>query len=107
MLLGKVKAAAGFGLLGIGLFCGLGIMVSAIYQGKVAATGILAASKKRGVFGKCFAAMGSNIFDMNIDDPGLYHVILNTSRIPFDRVVNLVADLLVLFMKEIGEIPFR
>ena len=58
VLLGKVKAAAGLGLLGIGLFCGLGIMVSAIYQGKVAATGILASSKKPEVFGKCFAAVG-------------------------------------------------
>jgi V/A-type H+-transporting ATPase subunit K len=58
VLLGKVKAAAGLGILGIGLFCGLGIMVSAIYQGKVAATGILASSKKSEVFGKCFAAIG-------------------------------------------------
>jgi V/A-type H+-transporting ATPase subunit K len=58
VLLGKVQAAAGLGILGIGLFCGLGIMVSAIYQGKVAATGILASSKKPEVFGKCFAAVG-------------------------------------------------
>jgi V/A-type H+-transporting ATPase subunit K len=58
VLLGKVKTAAGLGILGIGLFCGLGIMVSAIYQGKVAATGILASSKKSEVFGKCFAAVG-------------------------------------------------
>lgn len=58
VMLGKVKAAAGLGLLGIGLFCGLGIMTSAIYQGKVAATGILASSKKPEIFGKCFAAVG-------------------------------------------------
>ncbi|MBF0527094.1 MAG: V-type ATP synthase subunit K, partial [Deltaproteobacteria bacterium] len=30
VLLGKVKAEAGLALFGIGLFCGLGIMVSAI-----------------------------------------------------------------------------
>jgi V/A-type H+-transporting ATPase subunit K len=58
VLLGKVKVAAGLGILGIGFFCGLGIMTSAIYQGKVAATGILASSKKPEVFGKCFAAIG-------------------------------------------------
>jgi V/A-type H+-transporting ATPase subunit K len=33
-------------------------MVSAILQGKVAATGILASSKKPEIFGKCFAAVG-------------------------------------------------
>jgi V/A-type H+-transporting ATPase subunit K len=58
VMLGKVKAAAGLGLLGIGLFCGLGIMTSAIYQGKVAATAILSSSKKPEIFGKCFAAVG-------------------------------------------------
>lgn len=51
------------------------------------------------------AAVAANIFGINIDDPSLYHVILNTSRIRFDRVVELVADLLVRFMKQIGEIP--
>lgn len=44
--------------LGIGLFAGLGIMFSAIYQGKVAAAGILAASKQPAVAGKCFASIG-------------------------------------------------
>ena len=58
VMLGKVKAEAGLGLLGIGLFCGLGIMTSAIYQGKVAATAILGSSKKQEIFGKCFAAVG-------------------------------------------------
>ncbi|WP_028320810.1 ATP synthase subunit C [Desulfatiglans anilini] len=58
VLLGKINAAAGLALLGIGLFCGIGICISAIYQGKVAATGILASSKKPEVFGKCFAAVG-------------------------------------------------
>lgn len=58
VMLGKIKGGAGLGLLGIGLFCGLGIMISAIYQGKVAATAILASSKKPEIFGKCFAAVG-------------------------------------------------
>jgi V/A-type H+-transporting ATPase subunit K len=58
IMLGKVKAGAGLALFGIGLFCGLGIMISAIYQGKVAATAILASSKKPDIFGKCFAAVG-------------------------------------------------
>jgi V/A-type H+-transporting ATPase subunit K len=58
VLLGKLKAEAGLAILGIGLFCGIGIMVSAILQGKVAATGILASSKKPEIFGKCFAAVG-------------------------------------------------
>jgi V/A-type H+/Na+-transporting ATPase subunit K len=58
VLLGKVKTGAGLGVLAIGLFCGLAIMISAIFQGKVAATGILASSKKPEIFGKCFAAVG-------------------------------------------------
>jgi V/A-type H+-transporting ATPase subunit K len=33
-------------------------MVSAIYQGKVAATAILGSSRKQEIFGKCFAAVG-------------------------------------------------
>ncbi|MBU2548037.1 MAG: ATP synthase subunit C [Proteobacteria bacterium] len=57
VLLDKVKTA-GPAVLGIGVFCGLAIMLSAIYQGKVAATGILATSKKQEIFGKCFAAVG-------------------------------------------------
>jgi V/A-type H+-transporting ATPase subunit K len=43
---------------GIGLSSGLAIMISAIYQGKVAASGIQAAAKKPAIFGKCFAAVG-------------------------------------------------
>jgi len=42
----------------IGLSSGLAIMVSAIYQGKVAATGIQASAKSPAIFGKCFAAVG-------------------------------------------------
>ncbi len=44
--------------IGIGLSCGLAIMTSAIYQGKVAAAGIQASAKQPAVFGKCFAAIG-------------------------------------------------
>ena len=51
------------------------------------------------------AAVASNIFGMNIDDPGLYHVILNTSRIPFERVVKITTGMLARFMKAIGETP--
>jgi len=57
ILLGKVQTA-GAAIFPIGFACGLAIMVSAIYQGKVAATGILASSKKQEIFGKCFAAVG-------------------------------------------------
>lgn len=42
----------------IGLFCGIGIMVSAIFQGKACATGILASVKKPALFGKSFMAVG-------------------------------------------------
>jgi V/A-type H+-transporting ATPase subunit K len=57
VLMGKA-ATHGGAVLFIGLFCGLAIMLSAVYQGKVAATGILASSKKQEIFGKCFAAVG-------------------------------------------------
>jgi len=57
VLLPKVSVA-GLGVFFIGLFCGLGICISAIYQGKVAATAILASSRKQEIFGKCFAAVG-------------------------------------------------
>jgi len=42
----------------IGVFCGLAMMTSAILQGRVAATGIQASTKKPEIFGKCFAAVG-------------------------------------------------
>ena len=42
----------------IGLFCGFGIMMSAIFQGKTCSSGILATTKKPSVFGKCFMAVG-------------------------------------------------
>ncbi|WP_042244083.1 ATP synthase subunit C [Neochlamydia sp. S13] len=42
----------------IGLSAGGAIMLSAIYQGKVCATGIQATLKEPSLFGKCFAAIG-------------------------------------------------
>ena len=59
VLLGKAKVeGAGLALFAIGFFCGIAICLSAIYQGKVIATAILASSKKPEIFGKCFAAAG-------------------------------------------------
>lgn len=52
---GSLTALSG---IGIGLFSGTAIMISAIYQGMVAASGIQAAAKKPAIFGKCFAAVG-------------------------------------------------
>ena len=42
----------------IGLSVGGAILLSAVYQGMCAATGIQAAAKQPAVFGKCFAALG-------------------------------------------------
>jgi len=42
----------------IGFSSGLAFMTSAIFQGKVCATGIQASVKQPAVFGKCFAAVG-------------------------------------------------
>ncbi|MCB1136618.1 MAG: ATP synthase subunit C [Chlamydiia bacterium] len=44
--------------IGIGLSSGLAIMMSAIFQGKCAASGIQASAKQPAIFGKCFAAVG-------------------------------------------------
>jgi V/A-type H+-transporting ATPase subunit K len=44
--------------LAIGAASGSAIMISAIYQGMVCATGIEASLKQPSVFGKCFAAIG-------------------------------------------------
>lgn len=52
---GTLSAMSG---VGIGLSSGLAIMMSAVYQGKVAATGIQASAKQPAIFGKCFAAVG-------------------------------------------------
>jgi len=44
--------------IGIGLFIGLAILLSSIFQGKCAATGIQASAKQPAVYGKCLAALG-------------------------------------------------
>ncbi|NGX42548.1 MAG: V-type sodium ATPase subunit K [Chlamydiae bacterium] len=44
--------------IGIGFASGLAIMVSAIYQGRAAASGIQATAKQPAIFGKCLAALG-------------------------------------------------
>lgn len=54
----EAKTLSAMGGIGIGLSVGLAIMVSSIYQGMCAATGIQAAAKQPAVFGKCFAALG-------------------------------------------------
>ncbi len=42
----------------IGLMTGLAFIASAVFQGKVCATGIQASLKQPSVYGKCFAAIG-------------------------------------------------
>jgi V/A-type H+-transporting ATPase subunit K len=58
VMLGAVNKGQGLALFAVGVFCGAAIMVSAILQGRVAATGIQASTKKPEIFGKCFAAVG-------------------------------------------------
>lgn len=62
MLLMSKKVLAGslspISAIAIGVASGAAIMISAIYQGKVAATGIQASVKQPSVYGKCFAAVG-------------------------------------------------
>lgn len=43
---------------GIGIFIGLALLVSSMYQGMCAATAIQASAKQPAVIGKCFAALG-------------------------------------------------
>ncbi|GAB4237950.1 MAG: ATP synthase subunit C [Chlamydiales bacterium] len=42
----------------IGIGSGAAIMVSAIYQGRVCASGIQASARQPSIFGKCFASVG-------------------------------------------------
>lgn len=49
------------------------------------------------------AAVASNIFGFDINDPSIYHVVLNTSLIPFDRAVEAAGDLFSRFRKDLGE----
>lgn len=47
-----------FNAMGIGLCVGIALLISAIYQGKCAATGIQASAKQPKIIGKCFVALG-------------------------------------------------
>lgn len=51
-------ALSPIGGIAIGLFSGLAILASAVFQGKVCATGIQASAKQPAIFGKCFASVG-------------------------------------------------
>ena len=44
--------------LGIGIFSGLALLFSSVYQGKCAASGIQAAAKQPSILGKTYAALG-------------------------------------------------
>jgi V/A-type H+-transporting ATPase subunit K len=55
ILAGTLSPISGIAM---GIFSGTAIMLSAIYQGKVCATGIQASVKNPSVFGKSFAAVG-------------------------------------------------
>lgn len=54
----KSKTLAPLSGIAIGFFIGLAIMISSIYQGKCAATGIQASAKQPAIYGKCFVALG-------------------------------------------------
>lgn len=47
-----------YSAIALGIFSGCAIMLSAIYQGSVCATGIQASVKEPALYGKCFAAVG-------------------------------------------------
>lgn len=52
------KTLSAVNAIGIGVSIGLAIMISSIYQGMCAATGIQASAKQPSVYGKCLAALG-------------------------------------------------
>jgi V/A-type H+-transporting ATPase subunit K len=54
----KAGTVSAMSAVGIALFAGLAIMLSAIYQGKAAATAIQASAKQPAIFGKCLASLG-------------------------------------------------
>jgi hypothetical protein len=49
------------------------------------------------------AAVAMNIFGADIDDPKLYHLVLNTSLVPFDWAVEIAGDFFARFRKNLGE----
>ena len=55
ILAGSVSALSG---IGIGLFAGLSFVFSAVFQGKVCASGMYASLKQPAIYGKCWAAIG-------------------------------------------------
>lgn len=55
IIAGTLSPLAG---IGIGFSVGLALLVSSVYQGKCAASGIQASAKQPAVIGKCFAALG-------------------------------------------------
>ncbi len=61
MLLMKKAILAGslspLSAIAIGLASGMAIMISAIYQGKVCASGIQASAKEPGIYGKCWLSI--------------------------------------------------
>lgn len=60
MMKGALKAGtlSAMGGIGIGLFVGLALLFSSVYQGKCAVTAIQASAKQPAVLGKTFAALG-------------------------------------------------
>lgn len=60
MMKGALKAGtlSAMGGVGIGLFVGLALLVSSVYQGKCAVTAIQASAKQPAILGKTFAAIG-------------------------------------------------
>ncbi|MBN1499262.1 MAG: ATP synthase subunit C [Spirochaetes bacterium] len=58
MIILQGAAISGFAKFGIGFSAGLGLMTSAIYQGKACSSAILGVSKKASISGKVFLAPG-------------------------------------------------
>ena len=62
MILMKASIVAGtlspMSGIGVGIGSGLALMISSVYQGKCAASGIQASAKQPAVIGKCFATLG-------------------------------------------------
>lgn len=54
----KVGSLTPLAGIGIGLSIGLALLVSSVYQGMCAASGIQASAKQPAIIGKCFAALG-------------------------------------------------
>jgi len=55
ILTGALSPLSGIAM---GIFAGSALMLSAVFQGMVCATGIQASAKQPSIFGKCFASVG-------------------------------------------------